>query len=194
VRAILRPRRAAVKHEPGEDERIVDVREPPVSRRWYFRPVGTVGAALAAALVLVPVALLRPAGPGRDYLLYYVLPIGVPFVAFALDRLEHWSRWRVGHTGLDAVVVTLALARAFTPVLPVSGHALFLAYAVGTGSCWAVRLTALAVLAEVAYLKLWVWGDPTLWPGVAGGAVAAGLFRLLPTRPGSFDRVPPDGR
>jgi hypothetical protein len=176
------------------------VSEPPAVPRWYFRPAGKVGVVLAAALVLVPVALLRPAGPGRDYLLYYVLPIGVPFVVFVLDRLEHWPRWRIGHKGLDAVVVALSVARAFTPVLPASGHALFLAYAVGTGSCWAVRLTALAVLAEVAYLKLWVWGDPTLWPGVAGGrgnaggAVAAGLFRLLPPRSQSPGQPSQDGR
>ena len=118
----------------------------------------------------------------------------MPFVALGLDRLEHWPRWRTGHKAVDALVVTLSLARAFTAILPASGHALFLTYAVGTASGWAVRLTALAVLAEVAYLKLWVWGDPTLWPGVAGGAVAAGLFRALPTRAGSPEQPPQDGR
>ena len=169
--------------------------ESPAARRWYFRPAGKVAVAIGVALLLVPVALLRPAGPGRDYLLYYVLPIGVPFIAFLLDRLEHWRQWRIGHKALDAVVVTLSLARAFTQFLPASGHALFLSYAIGTGSCWGVRLTALAVLAEVAYLKLWVWGDPTLWPGVTGGAVAAALFRLLRTRVMSFHfttQTPPE--
>ena len=154
----------------------------PAARRWYFCAAGKVVIAAGAAVILVPVALARPAGPGRDYLLYYVLPIGVPFISLGLDRLEGWNRWRAGHKALDALVLGLALARAFTPALPASGHALFLAYAAGTGRCWTVRLTALAVLAEVADLKLWAWGDPTFWPGVVGGALAAGLFRAIPTR------------
>lgn len=153
------------------------------NRRWYARPAGQVAAGLAAALVLVPVVLARPAGPGRDYLLYYVLPVGVPFVAWGLDRLATWRRWRVGHRAIDAVVVAVSLSRAFTAVLPASGHALFLTYAVGTAGGWAVRLTALAVLVQVAYLKLWAWGDPTFWPGVALGVVAIVSFRALPARP-----------
>jgi len=53
------------------------------------------------------------------------------------------------------------------PIPFFSGHALFLSYALLTMRSKLAKVTALVVLLEVAYLKIFVWQDATLLGGIA---------------------------
>ena len=115
-------------------------------------------------------------GQRRVFWLYYFVPIGVPFVAFLLDRAQRWGilTWR--HYPIDVTVVALSLARAAWPVPLISGHTLFLAYALLTTRSVVARVFAALVLVEVFVLKILVWHDWVTWIGgwlVASGAAFA---------------------
>jgi hypothetical protein len=118
--------------------------------------------------------------------LLYVTLVGVPFVAFAHDRLARWprgpggpsGRWRPAQFALDAPVIAVALVRGLGLIPFVSGHAMFLAYALWTSRAPLVRWTALAVLAQVAYVKGF-GADRSLWWGLLAGSIAGALHRRL---------------
>jgi len=116
-----------------------------------------------------------------EFLLYVTL-VGVPFIAFAHDRLARWARgpsgWRPVQFALDASVIGLALLRGLGLIPFVSGHAVFLAYALWTSRAPLVRWTALAVLAQVAYVKGF-GADRSLWWGLLAGSLAGSLDRRL---------------
>lgn len=96
----------------------------------------------------------------------------MPFVGFLFDRAQRYTagfRSSLLAVGIDALVVGLALVRAVYALPWISGHTLFLVYAVLTvRSRWA-RIPAVLVLAQVVYLKIFVWHDLTL----LGGALLA---------------------
>lgn len=116
-------------------------------------------------------------GAQRSFYLYYFAPIGVPFVAFLIDRVARWPILTLRQGLVDLLVTVLALARALAEVPFISGHALFLTYALVTVRSGVGRITAALVLLQVIYLKIWVWRDPTL----LGGAVLACLAALAYT-------------
>ena len=131
---------------------------------------------LSAALLFAAFAIWRYEGEWRDLLLYYFAPIGVPFVAYLFDRAE---RWREVVWFIDIPVVILALLRSAYPIPIISGHSLFLTYAMLTTRSWAARLTAALVLIEVIYLKAFVWRDPTLIGGIFVGLLSTLIERWL---------------
>jgi hypothetical protein len=94
--------------------------------------------------------------------LLYVTLVGVPFIAFAHDRLARWAVLLPAQFALDAPVIAVALIRGLGLIPFVSGHAMFLAYALWTSRAPLVRWTALAVLAQVAYVKGF-GADRSLW-------------------------------
>lgn len=128
--------------------------------------------AVLAALAYARWIALVAVEPRRFYLFYYYVPIAVPFVAFLFDRAERGVRR--GRSGglVDIIVVSLALARTQVKVPLTSGHALFLAYALGTVNTPAAWWSAAVVMVEVVILKT-AWGDASLIGGIVLGALAA---------------------
>jgi hypothetical protein len=118
-------------------------------------------------------------GELRWFLLYYFTPIGIPFVAFLLDRAEGYALASKTSRAIDLVVLIPALTRAFIPLPLVSGHALFLTYCLLTTRSSVARITAVIVLLQVAYLKLFVTHDTALFGGLVVGCLAALLYRRL---------------
>jgi len=90
----------------------------------------------------------------------YVVPIVVPFVAFLFDRAKRINQTSALAVAMDALVISLSLLRMFGRVPLVSGHALFLSYAVLRRGSLVTRISAAIVLAETVYLKFFVWHDP----------------------------------
>src|SRR5690349_11762015 len=119
-------------------------------RSLVFHPIFVLFVSLTAAMLFASYAIWRYEGEWRDLLLYYFAPIGVPFVAYLFDRAE---RWREVVWFIDIPVVILALLRSAYPIPIVSGHSLFLTYALFTTRSWVARLTAALILIEVIYLK-----------------------------------------
>jgi hypothetical protein len=134
---------------------------------------------LSAALLFAGFAIWRYEGEWRDLLLYYFAPIGVPFVAYLFDRAE---RWRAVIWFIDIPIVSLALLRSAYPIPIISGHSLFLTYALFTTRSWVLRLTTGLVLIEVIYLKAFVWHDPTLIGGIIVGAFMAWIAYRIKLR------------
>ena len=108
-------------------------------------------------------------GSMRRFLLYYFVPVSVPFVAFILDRLQPQPKPQIK---IDLPVVLLALTRAIYPLPFISGHALFLTYALFSSRMVVTRLAAFCVFLQVAYLKVFAWQDTTILGGVALGLAA----------------------
>lgn len=150
-----------------------------LTRKVIFHPLTVLAASLGAAAVVSLMVIALYEGEQRFFLLYYFVPIGIPFVAFLLDRLERYATFRPSQWVMDAVMVVLSLLRATYPIPLISGHALFLSYALFSTRSWVARLTAFIVLVEVSYLKAVVWHDITLVGGIILGCTASLLFRKL---------------
>ena len=110
----------------------------------------------------------------------YVLPIIVPFVAFLFDRgarfrTARWPEWLT-----DLTVIAVSILRALGAIPLISGHALFLTYAIARPGSRLTKITALVVMLQVLYLKIFVWNDPvTPLTGIAAGLTAALIVRGL---------------
>lgn len=112
--------------------------------------------------------------------LIYNVPIAMPFAAFFFDRIFPRLTPRAAASGIDALVIGLALLRVFAPPLPfVSGHTLFATYACHSARRWPLRITALAVLAQVIYIKLFVAGG---WVSMMGGLLVGAVAALVRQR------------
>ena len=147
--------------------------------RESFSPLFVLGISIFIALMFAGLVMLRYEGEREFFLLYYFVPIGIPFVAYLLDRTERSREIHPLVWLIDLLVVGFSLARAFYPVPIISGHALFLTYAILTTRSWPARMTAALVMLEVLYLKIFAWHDPTLIGGIGFGFLAAGLVYLL---------------
>ncbi len=146
-------------------------------RVYLFAPPLVLGVSLAAALVFAALVVVLFEGEARRFLLYYFVPIAVPFAAFLFDRAEHWHELTRTQVRIDLPILALALIRAVFLIPLISGHALFLIYALMTTRSGVARLTALLVLIEVVYIKTFMWHDVTLLGGLALGLGAAALFK-----------------
>jgi len=132
--------------------------------------------ALVASLAFIGLVLLfRPmTAMDRQLLLWYQTPVGFAFVLFTLDR------WRTRLVRLpldwisDAVVLLVSISRTITWFLPLSGHTLFLTYAIFTGQSKLIRGVALVVLTEAVVIKhFWLNDDSTPWVGMIVGLLAS---------------------
>ena len=148
-------------------------------RQYLFHPVTVLIVSTAAAAVFALVVTLLFDGEFRWFLLYYFTPIGIPFVAFLFDRAEQNSLDSKIASGVDLVVLIFALIRAFVRIPLVSGHALFLVYCLLTSRSIVARITAILVLVQVIYLKIFVTHDTALFGGVIAGCLAALLYRRV---------------
>ncbi len=151
---------------------------PSPPRHSVFHPAVVLTSSLLGAGLYALYATLRfPADkiPGQ-YL--YVVPIVVPFVAFLFDRAERFRRSPLLRIIVDVLVVGTSVWRAVGHVPFVSGHALFLTYALLSSRSRPAQVTAAAVMLEVIYLKYFVWHDwVTPTTGMLLGAATALLVR-----------------
>jgi hypothetical protein len=141
-----------------------------LSRSLIFRPVSVLIFSLAGALVYAMWATWRFSGDALTGQYVYVVPIVVPFVAFVIDRIREIREARSIGFVVDALVVGTAMMRVIGNVPFVSGHALFLVYAVLRPGSLITRITAGLVMLEVFYLKFFVWHD--LITPLTGAALA----------------------
>jgi hypothetical protein len=148
-------------------------------REFIFHPITVLVVSLLAAAIFALFIILSFDGDLRWFLLYYFTPIGIPFVAFLFDRAEQYSLASRAAWAIDLVVLLPALTRAFIPIPLISGHALFLTYCLLTSRSKVARLTAIIVLLQVAYLKLFVTHDTALFGGVIAGCLASLVYRQV---------------
>ena len=151
-------------------------------RHYIFHPVTVLVISVLAAGIFAIFVHLSFDGAQRWFLLYYFTPVGIPFVAFLLDRAEHYGSVSLGSWIIDLAVLIPALARAFVRVPLISGHALFLTYCLLTSRSKVARITAFLVLLQVAYLKIFVTHDTALIGGVIAGCLAALVYQRVKPR------------
>lgn len=144
------------------------------SRLATFHPAAVITCSILGACLYALYAALRFPGDRLPNQYLYVVPIVVPFIAFIFDRAERFSESTHTRVIIDALVVGTAMWRVIGNVPYVSGHALFLTYALLSSRSRVAQVSAGLVMLEVIYLKYFVWHDwvtPTV--GIILGAVAA---------------------
>lgn len=147
-------------------------------RALIFHPISVALLSLAGAALYVAAATLRYSPEKLYYQYLYVAPVIIPFVAFLFDRAERFRSWTGAQCMVDAFVIGLSVYRAVGHVPLVSGHALFLTYALLTARSRVARAAALVVLIQVLYLKLLIWHDPVTPSGaLLLGSAAALVYR-----------------
>jgi hypothetical protein len=147
---------------------------PASARSLIFHPLIVLSLSLMGAALYALYATLRfPSGSlWGQY--FYVTPIVVPFAAFLFDRAARHRQMTVFGLIIDVLVVGTAMWRVIGHVPYISGHALFLTYALLSTRSRVARIAAAAVLLQVIYLKYIVWGDwITSTNGIALGVLAA---------------------
>ena len=147
-------------------------------RSIVFHPLAVLTFSFAGGLIYGAWATWRFSGDNLTSQYLYVVPIVIPFVAFLLDRLKQIREANLVSAIVDFLVVGTSMMRVIGDVPFVSGHALFLIYAVLRPGSLVTRITAALVMLEVIYLKFFVWHDfitPTT-------GIALALFAALITR------------
>lgn len=148
-------------------------------REFIFHPITVLGISIVAAAIFALFVILLFDGDVRWFLLYYFTPIGIPFVAFLFDRAEQSELTAIAAWIVDLAVLIPALTRAFVRLPLVSGHTLFLVYSLLTSGSKVARITAVLVLLQVAYLKIFVTHDTALFGGIIAGCLAALIYRRV---------------
>ncbi len=151
------------------------------SMRWWhlFHPITVLTTAAVATAVFALLVYIIFDGDRRPYVLYYSAPIGIPFVCFIFDRAERYKTIPKALWIVDVAVLIIALTRALVPIPLISGHAIFLSYALLTSYTKVTRITAALIMLQVAYLKIFLWHDVTILGGVILGSLAAVAYRRL---------------
>lgn len=150
-----------------------------MQRSSTFHPLTVSAAALTVAAIFALVLHRLFEGDFRWFLLYYIVPISIPFVCFLFDRAEHaFAAPRMAWT-IDLAVLIPALIRMLVPIPMISGHALFLTHALLTCRSVVARFSAAIMLLQVAYLKIFVWHDVTIIGGALLGIAMALLYQRV---------------
>ena len=148
-------------------------------RPIFFQPLVVALFSVATAALYGAYSLLST-GLNFSGSFFYVVPIIVPFVAFLLDRAEHWREAKTIRAAIDLLIIGTAMGRMLGPVPFVSGHTLFLTYALLSSRSHVVKISAAVVLLQVMYLKYVVWHDwTTSTSGIVLGAIAAYVANRL---------------
>jgi hypothetical protein len=158
------------------------------TRPFIFHPLIVLFLSLVSAALYALYVTLRFSGGNLWSQYYYVTPIIVPFVAFLFDRAGRFRQLTALQLVTDASVVFTALWRVIGHVPYISGHALFLTYALFSTRSRVAQVTAAIVMLQVIYLKYLVWHDwVTSTCGIALGVLAALVARWF----GSRSRIEP---
>lgn len=151
----------------------------PMRWRYIFHPMTVLTTAVFATAVFALLVYIIFDGDRRLYVLYYSAPIGIPFVCFVFDRAERYKTTPTALWVVDVAVLLPALTRALVPIPLISGHALFLSFALLTSRSKVARLTASLIMLQVAFMKIFLWHDVTIVGGVLLGGFAALIYRRL---------------
>jgi hypothetical protein len=156
------------------------------TRSLIFHPVSVLAISIASALLYALWVNLRFPGGNLTHHYIYVVPIVVPFVAFLLDRASRIHATPLLAAATDALVVFISLLRMLGHVPLISGHALFLGYALLRPGSLVTRVSAALLLVETVYLKFFVWHDPVSPTIGIALATTAALFtrRIEKTKQG----------
>jgi hypothetical protein len=147
-------------------------------RSLIFHPLVVLLLSIAGALLYAIWVAWRFGGPNLQNQYLYVVPIIVPFLSFLLDRGERIKRGSTTGLVIDFLVVGVSMMRVIGNVPYVSGHTLFLTYAILGPASRVTRITASLVMLEVIYLKYFVWHDLiTSSTGIVLGTIAAVIAR-----------------
>jgi hypothetical protein len=156
-------------------------------RSITFHPLSVLLFSLIGASLYAGYATLRFSGDKLFGIYLYVVPIVIPFSAFLFDRAERFRQINFIQLATDGLVVGTAIWRVIGNVPFISGHALFLAYALLSTRSRVAQITAAIVMIQVIYLKYIVWRDwitPT--SGIVLGAIAALLAWRLRKKDGEW--------
>lgn len=157
---------------------------PAPPRSFIFHPLIVLGLSLTGAALYALYATLRFPGGGLWGQYFYVTPIVVPFVAFLFDRAARRRHATAFQLILDVLVVGTSMLRAIGHVPYISGHALFLTYALLSTRSRVAQATAALVMLQVIYLKYVVWGDwITSTSGIALGVLMSLVRMWLGAKP-----------
>ncbi|HEY8188368.1 MAG TPA: hypothetical protein VIF64_20025 [Pyrinomonadaceae bacterium] len=144
------------------------------TRHLIFHPLVVLVLSFVSALAYAGWITWRFGGHDLENQYLYVVTIIVPFVCFLLDRAEQIHRTKIAQLVLDLLVVGTSMLRVVVKFPYVSGHTLFLIYAILGPSSRVTRITASLVMIEVIYLKYFLWHDPiTSSGGILLGTLAA---------------------
>ena len=147
-------------------------------RSLLFHPLVVLLLSIAGALLYAVWVTWRFGGRNLQSQYLYVVPIIVPFLSFLLDRSERFRRESVAGLVIDFLVVGTSMMRVIGHVPYISGHTLFLSYAIVGPASRVTRIMASLVMLEVIYLKYFVWHDPiTSSTGIVLGTIAAVIAR-----------------
>jgi hypothetical protein len=153
------------------------------TRSWIFHPIAVLIISLAGGCMYGAWATWQFSGDTLASQYLYEVPIVVPCVAFILDRFEQWRPTSIMLLAVDVLVVATSILRARGYVPLVSGHALFLTYAMLRRGSMVTRLAAALVMLEAIYLKFLVGHDfVTPAGGIALAVLAALIVRRLEGR------------
>jgi hypothetical protein len=147
-------------------------------------------AAVAVPLVFAAGALVVDGWAARRFLLLYVAPFFVAFLAWARIRVDALGRTSAGALAVDALAVVLGAIRFAGAPVPFSGHMLFFAYSALTTRSAPYRLLVVVLAVQTTWFKLVLWRDVASWAlGIAAGVALAALRIIIhrSTRP-VYDR------
>lgn len=157
---------------------------PQTARHFVFQPFVVLLFSIGGALLYAIWITWRFGGHNLTSQFVYVVPIVVPFVSFLFDRAEQFHHARIAGWAVDIIVVGTAMMRVVGNVPLVSGHTLFLTYAMLGPVSKVTRITASVVMIEVVYLKYFVWHDPvSSSTGIVLGAIAAVIAHWIGSKP-----------
>ena len=80
---------------------------------------------------------------------------------------------------IDAIIIVTAMWRVIGDVPYISGHAVFLTYAILSGYSYLGRISATIVMIEVVYLKVFIWND---WLSLTSGILLGVIAFLMAKR------------
>jgi hypothetical protein len=156
-----------------------------------FHPIVVLLLSIAGASLYAGWVTWRFGGRNLENQYLYVVPIIVPFVSFLFDRAEEIPPLRIARVIIDLLVVGTSIMRVIGNVPFISGHTLFLTYAILSPASRVTRTTASLVMLEVIYLKYFVWHDPiTSSAGIVLGTIAAVIARRCGRKVETEDRPP----
>ena len=133
--------------------------DPATSQPFIFHPLIVLSLSLVGATLYALYVTLRFPSESLWGQYFYVTPIIVPFAAFLFDRAARRSQLTAFELIVDVLVVGTAIGRVIAHVPYVSGHTLFLTYALLSSRSRVAQITAAVVMLQVIYLKYIVWGD-----------------------------------
>ena len=144
-----------------------------------FQPIFVLLVSVLAALFYALFATLKFSGDKLINQYYYVTPIVIPFVIFLIERAKNFQQESTITKLIDAIVIVTAMWRVIGDVPYISGHALFLTYAILSAYTYLGRITAIIIMIEVVYLKVFIWND---WLSLTSGILLGVIAFLMAKR------------